>query len=58
MQVVAGELGFLNIEHVLGDIGEAAFRQGFHHLQAVAVLVDDLLSKLDVLDDIALRHIF
>lgn len=29
MQVVAGELGFLNIEHVLGDIGEAAFRQAF-----------------------------
>ena len=58
MQVVAGELGFLNIEHVLGDIGEAAFRQGFHHLQAVAVLVDDLLGKLDVLNDVALRHIF
>ncbi len=57
MQVVAGELGFLNIEHVRATSGKPPFA-GLSPLPAVAVLVDDLLSKLDVLDDIALRHIF
>lgn len=38
MQAVAGELGFLNIEHVWATSGKR-LSPGFHHLQAVAVLL-------------------
>lgn len=48
----------MNIEYVLGDIGEVVFCQGFYYFQVVVVFVDDFLSKFDVFDDIVFRYIF
>ncbi|CSE93492.1 Uncharacterised protein [Shigella sonnei] len=58
MEIIAGQFCFLHVEHVLGDIGKTALRQGFHHFQAVPVFIDNLLGELDVFHNIALRHIF
>ncbi|CQR23251.1 Uncharacterised protein [Yersinia enterocolitica] len=58
MQVVAGDFGFLDVEHVLCHIFKAALRQGFHHFQTGAIFVDNFLSELDVFNDVAFRHIF